>query len=220
MDEKASILYLRIFQVFSIWFIPFYRVPVRLTTMLHLAPASEFDDAATTPPTTTTTQPPPPYNATPNTTPEKHDAAQDKLHAVQEGAEPSYAAVASGEAAPPTPPAEQEDHKNKTTSHQQTKTQSSSKQTQTQSSSSSGSTNNNNSAPTRWLITKQEDLYQTSEFVKFLWLGPGASLAGLAQMLATAFCVFGVAAFGLVMQVLLPARPVVRQAVTAMGGKI
>ena len=208
MDEQASILYLRIFQVFSIWFIPFYRVPVRLTTMLHLAPASEFENETTT---AATTQPPPPYNATPEPTTEKHDAAQDKLHAVQEGSEPSYAAVASGEAAPPTPPAEQGDKDNlkKTTSHQQT-------QTQSDSSTSTGS-NNDNSTPTRYLITKQEDLYQTSEFVKFIWLSPGASVAGLAQMVATLFCVFGVAAFGLLMQVLLPAKPVLKQVV--LGGK-
>ncbi len=203
MDEQANIMYLRIFQVFSIWFIPFYRAPVRLTTMLHLAPASDSENKAVTN-TAATTQPPPPYNATPETTTEKHDAAQDKLQAVQEGSEPSYAAVASGEAAPPTPPAEQEHNENeseKNTTSQETQTQSS----------ASGNDNNNNTAPTRWVITKQEDLYQTSEFVKFFWLAPGSWLAGAAQMAAALVCVFGVAAFGLLMQVLLPAKPVLKQ---------
>jgi hypothetical protein len=76
-DEEKSIAYLRIFQIFSIWFIPFHRAPVRLVTVLHLGPA--VSSGAGTPP--------PPY-----------DAAKEKLHAVQEGAEPSYAAVASGDA--------------------------------------------------------------------------------------------------------------------------
>ncbi|KAH6851391.1 hypothetical protein BKA58DRAFT_415195 [Alternaria rosae] len=35
-DETNLVLYATIFQIFRIWFIPFYYAPVRLTTVLHL----------------------------------------------------------------------------------------------------------------------------------------------------------------------------------------
>ncbi|KAK3897904.1 hypothetical protein C8A05DRAFT_19424 [Staphylotrichum tortipilum] len=137
-DERAKLIYLSIFQVFSIWFIPFHRAPVRLVTVLHLAPSSSSPGGGGTPP-------PPPY-----------DAAQEKLHAVQEGAEPSYAAVTAGEA-----------------------------------SAGSGS-----SAPTRYVITKQQDLYQVNEFLKFVAMTPGSAVAGFLQLLATLLCLAGALVLG------------------------
>ncbi|KAJ5379679.1 uncharacterized protein N7496_002107 [Penicillium cataractarum] len=55
----------------------------------------------------------------------------------------------------------------------------------------------NSSAPTngdhtRYYITKQEDLYQTSEFVKFLLPHVGHWLVLLWHLIATFFCIVGV----------------------------
>ncbi|KAJ4300324.1 hypothetical protein N0V88_002997 [Collariella sp. IMI 366227] len=82
-DERANLIYLKIFQVFSIWLIPFYRAPVNLVTVLHLTSKPAVDGV-----------PPPPYDGAQG----KVDAAQETLHKVQEGAEPSYASVAAGDA--------------------------------------------------------------------------------------------------------------------------
>lgn len=43
----------------------------------------------------------------------------------------------------------------------------------------------------RYYIAKQEDLYQTSEFVKFVLPWGGSSLVVFWQMMATVFCVLG-----------------------------
>ncbi len=139
-DEGTHLLYLSIFQIFAVWFIPFYRAPVRLVTVLHLTPSSSR--GGDSPP------PPPPC-----------DAAQDKLHAVQEGSEPSYAAVTAGE--PSTP-------------------------------------------PTRYLIAKQQDLYQVNEFLKFVTLTPGSIMAGFLQLLATLLCLTGSVVLGPCMDVVRP----------------
>ncbi|KAK4126150.1 hypothetical protein N657DRAFT_679138 [Parathielavia appendiculata] len=156
LDEKTNIIYLRVFQIFSIWCIPFHRAPVRLVSVLHLAPTIP-SDAGT---------PPPPY-----------DAAKEKLHAVQEGAEPSYAAVASGGAS-----AEQaEQH------HQEQQEEA-------------------RRRATRYLIKKQEDLYQVNEFLKFVLLGPGAAMAGLLQLFSTLTCLVGAILLGPFMKAIWPAR--------------
>lgn len=165
LDEQTSTLYLHIFQVFSIWFLPFYRAPVRLVSVLHLTPAPLNTGEGT---------PPPPY-----------DAAQEKRHAVQEGAEPSYAAVAS-------------------TSSTSTAAGLAQQQQQQQGRRKSAQT-----GPKRYLIQKQQDLYQTTEFVKFVSLAPGSAVAGFLQLLATLFC--------LVASVVL--SPVVKAVWPVKGGK-
>jgi hypothetical protein len=43
-DETNLVLYLNISQVFKIWFIPYYRAPVTLTTILHLVPGDAVDN--------------------------------------------------------------------------------------------------------------------------------------------------------------------------------
>jgi len=150
-DERANLIYLTIFQIFSIWFIPFHRAPVRLVTVLHLAPSSSSHGGDGTPP-------PPPY-----------DAAQEKLHAVQEGAEPSYAAVTAGEASATT--------------------------SQGVGAESSGSSSGS-FAPTRYVITKQQDLYQVNEIFKFVAMTPGSVVAGFLQLLATLLCLAGSVVLG------------------------
>jgi hypothetical protein len=139
-DEKTNILYVRIFQVFSIWFIPFHRAGVRLVSVLHLGPATS-SGAGT---------PPPPY-----------DAAKEKLQAVKKGAEPSYAAVTSGEASAESSGQGQQGKEG------------------------------SQRRPARYQIKKQEDLYQVNEFLKFVSLRPGAACAGVLQLFATLFCLLG-----------------------------
>ncbi|KAK4235320.1 hypothetical protein C8A03DRAFT_36842 [Achaetomium macrosporum] len=164
-DEQANIVYLRIFQIFSIWFIPFHRSPVSLVTALHLSPVSEPSSESQE-----HQPPPPPYHA-----------AEEKLHAVQEGTEPSYASVAKGEASPPPSPktikqAGKEDVKS-------------------------------GSKTTRYYITKQEDLYQVNEFLKFVTMAPGAMVAGILQLFATLMCLVGALVLGPFVRSGLPARP-------------
>ncbi|KAL2141896.1 hypothetical protein VTI28DRAFT_1829 [Corynascus sepedonium] len=162
-DEHANLLYLTIFQIFSIWFIPFHRAPVRLVSVLHLTPTTTSEGAGTPPP-------PPPY-----------DAAQEKRHAVQEGAEPSYAAVTAGDASasdsPPSPSKPQ----------QQGKKNGGGERAREGSASSSSAP----AAPTRYVIAKQQDLYQVNEFLKFVTLYPGSAVAGFLQLVATLLCLLG-----------------------------
>ncbi|KAK3906916.1 hypothetical protein C8A05DRAFT_40365 [Staphylotrichum tortipilum] len=168
LDEKTNTLYLTIHQLFSPWFIPFFRARVRHVSVLHLS------QSPPSPPTSPSTDrhppPPPPYHA-----------AQDKLHAVQEGTEPSYAAVVSGEApaspSHPHPPARAR----------------------------SGSTESA-TAPPRYWIQKQQDLYQTTELFKFVPLAPATALAGFWQLLATLFCVLAVATLSPFVRAAFPAK--------------
>jgi hypothetical protein len=81
---------------------------------------------------------------------------------VQEGAEPSYAAVASFSSASTASELAQ---------HQQ-----------------QGRSKASQPGPKRYLIAKQQDLYQTTEFVKFVGLAPGSAVAGFLQLFATLFC--------------------------------
>ncbi|SPQ23533.1 cc15b222-5c62-4af8-ab66-887c063621b7 [Thermothielavioides terrestris] len=144
VDERTNIAYVKVFQIFSIWFVPFHRAPVRLVSVLHLAPGPA-------PSSEETITPPPPY-----------DAAQEKRQAVQEGTKPSYAAVTTGQAAPAS-----------------TSTTSSQQQQQ------------GGEGPKRYYIQKQEDLYQVTEFVKFVALRPGAAVVGFWQLIATLMCLVG-----------------------------
>ncbi|KAK4150928.1 hypothetical protein C8A00DRAFT_36462 [Chaetomidium leptoderma] len=174
LDERTNTLYLHIFQIFSIWFIPFYRAPVRLVTVLHLSPAPP-SSSRTTP---VTPPPPPPY-----------DAAKEKRHAVEEGAEPSYAAVTSGEASASTSSSPHEGGGGTTTT-----------------TTTAGESGGEGRPPTRYLITKQEDLYQVNEFLKFVSLSPGAATAGFLQLVATLFCLAGAVVFGPFMRAVWPAK--------------
>ena len=76
-DQRTNLLYLRLHQTFSIWFLPFHQAPVRLISILHLTPTSANGSASST-------------DSRP------YDAASEKRRSIQEGIEPSYAEVASG----------------------------------------------------------------------------------------------------------------------------
>ncbi|KAH6856571.1 hypothetical protein B0I37DRAFT_367815 [Chaetomium sp. MPI-CAGE-AT-0009] len=177
-DERAHLLYLTIFQVFSLWFIPFHRAPVRLVTVLHLTPAPAIGDGT----------PPPPY-----------DAAQEKRQAVLQGAEPSYAAVTTGEA--PATPAPQPPQQQKKGEDQSPPGSSAARERSASGSSSTGP------RPTRYVIEKQQDLYQVNEFVKFVTLTPAIPIiVGFLQLLATVACLAGATALGPVMKAIRPAE--------------
>ncbi|KAK3294801.1 uncharacterized protein B0H64DRAFT_401613 [Chaetomium fimeti] len=182
-DERCSLLYLTIFQVFSLWFIPFHRAPVRLVTVLHLTPA----------PTTGDGTPPPPY-----------DAAQEKRQAVLEGTEPSYAAVISGGAS--ATPAHQPPQQQKKGEDNTSPPGSSAggKPSASRPSSSSGSSSS--PRPKRYVIAKQQDLYQVNECVKFVTLTSVVPIiVGFLQLLATVTCLIGATTLGPVMKAVRPA---------------
>ena len=209
---------MRISQVFSIWFIPFHRAPVTLVSVLHLAPyytsgsASSSNGRIAVSTTTTAaahedahappSSPPPPQQ-------QPYDAAQEKLHAVQQGAEPSYASVASGAAAPashnhphphphPHPP-----HHHHHDPHPAAP--------------ADGPVDRDAATPAArpalYYIRKQEDLYQVTEFVKFVSLAPGAGAAAALQLLATAACLVGVVLLGPLLRAVWPSK-----AAAARGG--
>jgi len=47
LDQRTSTLYVSIKQTFSLWFVPFYKAPVRLTTVLKLAQRTNWDSDET-----------------------------------------------------------------------------------------------------------------------------------------------------------------------------
>lgn len=179
-DERASLLYLTIFQVFSIWFIPFHRAPARLVTVLHLTPARTTGDGT----------PPPAY-----------DAAQEKRQAVLEGNEPSYAAVTSGSSGTSAPQSQEQQRK-----EEDRPTSSSSATGKAPASGSSSGSGSGAVTVTRYVIEKQQDLYQVNEFVKFVTLTPLLPIIiGFLQILATLACWAGAATLGPVMSAVWPA---------------
>ncbi|GAB1318960.1 Putative flavin-binding monooxygenase-like protein [Madurella fahalii] len=178
-DQRTNLLYVKISQVFSIWLIPFHRAPVSLVTVLHLAPAPAPAPHSSSSATVNGTSS---ANANPPSTPEQpYDAAQEKLQSIQEGSEPSYAAVvASGPEA------------SASTDQDKDSKQGGGKGGSRGAVAAKGSTDAGSSKPVRYYIKKQEDLYQVNEFLKFVLLAPGASVCGAFQLLATMVCVFGV----------------------------
>ncbi len=164
-DDKTNTLHLTISQTFSPFFIPLPRARIRHISVLHLSQSPPSPPASPS----AARHPPPPYHA-----------AQDKLHAVQEGAEPSYAAVASGEA-----PAS----------------------AGSRPSSRKSSASSETVAPARYWIRKQEDIYQTTELLKFIPLAPASAIVGFWQLLATLFCVFAVAMLSPFLRAAFPAKP-------------
>ncbi|KAG7284844.1 hypothetical protein NEMBOFW57_009459 [Staphylotrichum longicolle] len=87
-------------------------------------------------------------------TPPPYDAAEEKLHAVQEGAEPSYAAVTAGEASA-------------TTSRQPQQGK------QSRCGAAGARTRAVGASSSRYVIAKQQDLYPVNEFLKFVNVTPG-----------------------------------------------
>lgn len=188
-DQRANLLYVKISQVFSIWLIPFHRAPVSLVTVLHLTPAPA--PAPHSSPSSSTT-----VNGTGSTaadslsTPEQpYDAAQEKLHSIQEGSEPSYAAVAAS--APEASVSTDQDRDRK---------QGGGGGGGKGGSRGAAAADAGSSRPMRYYIKQQEDLYQVNEFLKFVLMTPGASVYGAFQLLATMVCVLGAILLGPLMR--------------------
>ncbi|KAM7204504.1 hypothetical protein V8F20_003620 [Naviculisporaceae sp. PSN 640] len=165
-DQRSSLLYLTISQVFSIWFIPFYKAPVRLVTVLHLVPSNNNNNQQQD------EQQDQRQSNNTNTNGNNLNHVYHHLNGTDED-EPSYAEVASGQAHPSSSPPP---------SHR-----SSTAVTNGNSSPSSRST--------RYLIKSQEDYYQVNEFLKFLLGIPGAYLWSIWQIFSTIVCVLGAAVF-------------------------
>lgn len=195
-DKHNHLLYLTIFQVFSLWFIPFHSAPVRLVTVLRLTPAHVAGGGT----------PPPIYGA-----------AQEKLQAVLEGEEPSYAAVTGG--ASGTPPAQTEEKKkggdkpppSSKAAGKATASGSGSKAADkapaSGSDSASGSSSRTEPGPTRYVIQRQQDLYQVNEYFKFVTLTPLLpAIIGFLQLLAALTCWAGAATLGPVVKAFRPAE--------------
>ncbi|KAK4193728.1 hypothetical protein QBC35DRAFT_480063 [Podospora australis] len=190
-DQKTNTLYVKINQVFSIWFIPFHRAPVQLVTVLQLEPVTSDGTSASSNGSAQQQQP-----KMINGKAEKHDeenpretlydAAEETRHLIQEGEAPSFSEVAAGEASaeslsPITQSPDMEKIKER--------------------SSGNGNGSSSSGGSTKYLITKQEDLYQVNEFLKFLAMAPGAGIYIAWQLFATFLCLLGVGVLGPVMRV-------------------
>ncbi|KAH8881002.1 hypothetical protein GQ53DRAFT_832846 [Thozetella sp. PMI_491] len=146
LDPQTNRMYLEISQVFAIWFIPFYRAPVHLTTVLHLVQCRVTGSGRIL---------------------ERLPQASTAKPRENDG--PSYAEVAAAEP----------NGKGKSKAVH----------------SSTGEDDTTlRLGYTRYMIAKQEDLYQTNEFLKFILPGLGAPAWYLWQIVSTLFCVFGVLA--------------------------
>lgn len=90
-DQRTCQLYMTISQVFSIWFIPFYKAPVRLITVLQLVPSHQQQNATTT-------------NGGGNTNGSSTNGNQTPIHHLNgtDEDEPSYAEVLAGSPASPS----------------------------------------------------------------------------------------------------------------------
>lgn len=112
---------------------------------------------------------------------------------MQKGDEPSYAAVISGEAS---------------SSASKDKETAAAGPSSSASSSTAAESNNNDSEgrPRRYLITTQQDLYQTTEFIKFVGLAPGSVVLNFFQLVATLFCLVAAVMLGPVVNAVWPVK--------------
>lgn len=168
-DQRSSLLYLTISQVFSVWFIPFHKAPVRLVTVLHLVPSNQQHQHHSS------------HNTNGNGNGADHrnnNNTPNHVHHIDgtDEDEPSYAEVASGSAHPSSSP--NLNHRSPTSG-----------------SSNSSTRGGGGGGPTRYLIKSQEDYYQVNEFLKFVLGVPGACLWSVWQIFSTILCVLGAAIF-------------------------
>ncbi|KAK0636943.1 hypothetical protein B0T17DRAFT_520324 [Bombardia bombarda] len=193
-DQRAGLLYLTILQTFSIWFIPFHKAPVRLVTVLHLtAPssqqqASEHNNAK---PITNGT-------VTPNNNNNNNSSSQSATSS-DEGfadgdSEPSYAEVASGSAH--VPASGESGSSSLAAVAERINGNGSGNGNGTSSLSGSISGGNHSHSHNKYMIKRQEDFYQVNEFLKFLFMAPGALLWSAWQLWSTFFCVVGAVLLG------------------------
>lgn len=166
-DRDTNKLYLDITQRFAFWFVPLAAADVNLVTRLSLVETGDGADQGQD--QVASAQP-----ASADKPNHGHGLAEE----IQNGELPSFAAVAASSSSPPS-------SANKpllASHHSNTSPQSRSKNV----SSSSGG---------RYLIAKQEDLYQTTSLAAFLLpFGVGEALVSAWQLFASFLCLVGAAA--------------------------
>ncbi|KAK4651486.1 hypothetical protein QC762_603280 [Podospora pseudocomata] len=196
-DHKTNTLYVRLNQDFSIWFLPFHNARrVELVSLLSLEARSSFSSQQQPTVNGTATnllvEPlphhPPSEASTDGET--LYDAASETRHLIQEGEKPSFSEVAAGEASAPSSPITVPAGANGGNKLQKLK----------QSGTASGSQGQSGQGDVKYYITHQEDLYQVTEFLKFISLAPGSMMYGIWQVCAAVFCVFGAILLGPLMQ--------------------
>ncbi|KAK3943890.1 hypothetical protein QBC46DRAFT_376536 [Diplogelasinospora grovesii] len=202
-DEQNSLLYVKMFQIFQIWFFPFHKAPVNLVTVLKLVPQSSSSE---------------------DTDDHHHAASEPDEHGLvnsdcgpapiaQNGGAPSFAAVvATGS----IPEAKQQEH------HRRRKSSTGSASSSSTAAGDNHPTHTHTNAnkqssqvhqrhdqeqsqqgkKKKYVIQKQEDLYQINEFVQFLFSWPAGYIYDLWQLYATFLCVIGVMIFSPVMRLL------------------
>lgn len=171
-DRDAGRLYLDITQRFAFWFVPLAAADVNLVTRLSLVKTG--DDADQGQGEVASAQP-----ASADKPNHGHGHVHEHAHGlaeeIQNGELPSFAAVAASSSSPPSSAS-----KPLLSSHHSNNSPQS-----TKASSSSG----------RYLIAKQEDLYQTTSLAAFLLpFGVGEALVRGWQLFASFLCLVGAAA--------------------------
>ncbi|KAL1842058.1 hypothetical protein VTJ49DRAFT_6128 [Mycothermus thermophilus] len=128
--------------------------------------------------------PPPPY-----------DAAQDKLHAVQEGAEPSYAAVTAGDApASPT-----------TSSRRRSSSGAGAGAGAGAGTRAAGGGEEEDKKKKKWVIKAQSDFYNTPDQARLVaGVSPASVVTSLMQLTATVWCAAAAGVVGWVFGMLRP----------------
>ncbi|KAK0672306.1 hypothetical protein QBC41DRAFT_243954 [Cercophora samala] len=213
-DQKTNTLYVRLNQDFSIWFLPFHKARrVELVSVLSLEPRSSSSSSQQQ-----SHQPSVNGTATnllveplPNHPPSDistdgetlYDAASETRHLIQEGEKPSFSEVAAGEASAPSSPITGPTDANGSSNKQQKSRQNGG---------ASGSQGQGGGqGNVKYYITHQEDLYQVTEFLKFISLAPGSMMYGTWQLFSTVMCVVGAIILGPLMQLLFEAVGIGKQ---------
>ncbi|KAK4199638.1 hypothetical protein QBC40DRAFT_340374 [Triangularia verruculosa] len=197
-DQKTNTLYVRLAQDFSIWFIPFHKARrVELVSVLTLEPRSNNTSSSSNGHATRSSgtasnllvEPLPQHSPSEASTDGDtlYDAASETRHLIQEGEKPSFSEVAAGESAAPSSPITGPSHTNESNG-------------KAKSGSGSRGQGQHGQGNVKYYITHQEDLYQVTEFLKFISLTPGSMVYGTWQLFSAFLCVIGAIVLGPLME--------------------
>ncbi|KAL2267659.1 hypothetical protein VTJ83DRAFT_4936 [Remersonia thermophila] len=211
-DPQTQTLYLSLTQTFSIRFLPFHRAPVRLTSVLHLAEAPPATpaapSAAAAPAAASATGASSPGDGDDHATmvhptpPPPYDAAQEKLHAVQEGAEPSYAAVTAGDASA-SPPRGKRRRSSSASASASGRAKTGAKPGAAGGEEERGKGQEKKAQ--RWVIEAQWDFYTAPDQARLVaGVSPASAVIGVLQLVSMAWCVAAAAAAERVLGMLRP----------------
>ncbi|KAK0722253.1 hypothetical protein B0T26DRAFT_627241, partial [Lasiosphaeria miniovina] len=172
-DQRANLLYVTSAQTFSLWFVPSHKAPVRLVTVLSLVPSDANG-----------------HHSSNSTT--GGDRQVNGVHDESDGdepEEPSYADVLS--AAPGATTGNLDGHSAANAVAERTQPPLPPKKANNSSQQQVSSPTSSPSSRPRYLIQKHEDFYQVNEFLKFLFMAPGAAVWAAWQLFSTLLCVVG-----------------------------